>query len=103
MSKTYKHQAKYDQKVYWHNYNPWGSTKPIYNGNDLIAWERTPPEAVPPEPHPWYWHGIEDRSAKYWHQWSNRRCRRKAKQLIHIGKYVEAEMLKPENVDWAIW
>lgn len=113
MSKTYKHQLKYDLKN-WENPNKGQLVEKkyctwSYQDGKFVKQPFTTrvveleAEKDPDEPQ---WYGMPSRTGRmsdYWHTWSNRRCRRKAKQMIRQGKYVEAEMLKPENVDWMIW
>lgn len=101
MSKTFKHQAKYDRKVYWRNYP--ASLVPTYEDGEFTGWKRNPPEKPLKEPHPWYGMNVDLRRKTFWYKDSNRKCRKRVKRLIQQGKYVEAEVLKPENVDWHIW
>lgn len=48
-------------------------------------------------------HLIEASRAKWYHKWSNRRCRRRVHQMIQKKQYVEAEYEKPIDVTWDIW
>ena len=116
MGKTYKHQKMYDwkhyedptsrfvvKKIQKHYY--W---KPIENGLPEHI-EETVYREIPgkkdvhePDDRYRYWK-LENRIAKWYHQESNRKCRRQVKQLIHIEEYNEAKHTKPENVDWSIW
>lgn len=110
MSRTYKHQLKYDYRN-WENPNPSEvaitSVRYYFYGTDEVEireCRRVLPQKKDINEPQWLGMPINaGKRANYWHKWSNKRARRKAKQLIHDGNYEDAEILKPENVDWMIW
>ena len=116
MSRTYKHQIKYELKN-WEDptsqivvkkiqkYYYW---RPVENGLpeyiEENVYREIPGEKDVHAPDSNYGSmSIEVKRAKWYHKWSNKRCRRKSRQLIFNGKYTEAKYTKPENVDWSIW
>jgi len=103
MSKTYKHQRKYNHRKWWRTNDPY-SHQTIVKKDGFLYLITIPPQPCERCPFPdWLYYEDDSRKSNYY-RLSYQKLRHKWTRLLYENdEYkIGSESLKPENQDWNI-